>query len=94
LPLLKKKIRDLDLARARTSPELIPLLDEYRQAIKSYIQSREGFSLTGVFAKIGPRRLHPAASNAIKELDALDAKRLKLQPKQNVPIPQELSVKN
>jgi len=94
LPLLKKKIRDLEFARARTSPELIPLLDEYRQAIKSYIQSREGFTLTGVFAKIGPRRLHPAANAAIKELDALDAKRLKLQPKETRAAPQELTIRN
>jgi hypothetical protein len=77
LQMLKKKLWELDLLRLRISPDFIPLLDGYRQALQEYYKKRHD-SLR-ILAGTGPIP-DKAVSEAIGRLDALDAQRARMRP--------------
>src|SRR5437660_7995418 len=42
---LRTKLRDLELLRYRLAPEFIPLVDDYRKSLNTYLQNRDKASL-------------------------------------------------
>ena len=81
---LRTKAAELGSLRLRVAPEFVPLVDEYRQTIKSYLQNREHTgSLFSFHRKSSLRRI---TDEALRQLDALDARRLVLKPLQK-PLP-------
>jgi hypothetical protein len=79
LQMLKRKLWELDLLRLRLSPDFIPLLDGYRQALQEYYKKRTAILREG-----------PVPGKTIEEtvgrLDALDAQRAKMRPQSQTPV--------
>jgi hypothetical protein len=79
LPLLKKKLWELDLLRLRVAPDFMPLLDDYRQTLQDYYRRR-----TDVL------RESPLPDKMIQEvtsrLDALDSQRAKMRATASAPV--------
>lgn len=75
---LEAKLRDLELVRPRISPDLAPIVDEYRQAIRAYLSSRDRTWFPLRFSKKAAQR--HAAAEALKQLDGLEAQRQALRP--------------
>lgn len=82
LPALKNKVRDLEMFRLRAATQIVPLADDYRKALQTYLGGREKIDFAAVARRSGQRRLHAAAQEAIKQLDALDARRDALRPQE------------
>jgi hypothetical protein len=73
------KIRELELTRARTAPEFMALTDEYRRVLTAYLELRQkGWFYANVWV-FGTSQKQ-AAGEVIRQLDALDAKRIALRP--------------
>ncbi len=70
IPLLQRKLLELDLLRPRAAIEMAPLVDDYRRAIQIYLQKRNP---TGTVSD----RL---VADTVNQLDALDARREALRP--------------
>jgi hypothetical protein len=80
LELLKRKLWELDLLRLRASQELAPLVDDYREALQVYLQKRNAFGpILSPGKKAGPLR-DREAEEAIRRLNALDARLETLRP--------------
>jgi hypothetical protein len=77
LQLLKQKLWDLELLRARMSLDYIPLVEDYREALQSYYQKR--MSGARNIPRYGPL-LDKLENEAIQKLDDLDATREKMRP--------------
>jgi hypothetical protein len=77
---LQRKLNDLNLARLRVVPDLVPLLDDYRAVIQNFLQRRNESVVTMTFKKRQARILDRLAEEAIRQLDALDAVRAALRP--------------
>jgi hypothetical protein len=79
LHVLKKKLWDLGLLRLRISPELIPLVDDYRHVLQAYYKQRSDAPKEGPLSdkSIGP---------TLSRLDALDVQRAKMQPQIQAPV--------
>jgi hypothetical protein len=86
---LSSKIQELSLLRARLSPELALLVQEYCQAVDIYLRNppRSG-PLTLFGAKPG---LSSEAKDTLQRLDALDARRAALRPPQTALSASELT---
>jgi hypothetical protein len=79
-PVLNTKLRDLELARLRVAPELAGLLESYHQVLANFIRHRDQAGLVLPVAKFSQPRLKPFTQETLKQLDALDAKRMALRP--------------
>jgi hypothetical protein len=75
--LLKEKIHELDLLRIRLAQRFVPVVDDYRNALARYLQIQEKENLALFQKKAAHKR---AADQILKELDALDDRRLAMQP--------------
>lgn len=75
--LLKEKVRELDLLRIRLAPRFVPVLDDYRRTLENYVQVEEKVDLALFQRKSAHKR---AADQLLNELDALDYRRLSMQP--------------
>lgn len=75
---LQAKAHELDLLRLRIAPEFVPLLDEYRKVISTYLQSREHSGPVLPFRKKAAVR--QLADETVQQLSALDRQRLALRP--------------
>ena len=73
---LKNKLHEMDLLRLRLAQEMIPLLDDYRQSLSLYLQNRDK---GGFLVQKSTTRQH-AAGEAVRQLNALDARRQSLRP--------------
>jgi hypothetical protein len=73
---LQFKLRELEILRLRLASGLAPLADEYYQALILYLQAREQRALP-FLKKASQRR---AAEQVLRELDALDVRRLDARP--------------
>ena len=73
LPLLRTKLAQLQLARVRLTPDVVTLVDEYRRVIATYLQAR---SHPGRLFR--QRNIRAAVSQAIQELNTLDAERVRI----------------
>ena len=77
---LRSRLVELEMLRLQMAPSLVPLVDEYRQVVQTYLKNRDQSSILLTFRrKAGLRRV---TEEAIKQLDALDARREALRPKQ------------
>lgn len=85
IPLLKSKLRDLELARLRVAPELAGLVEEYHQVLVKLTRRLEQPDLVLPVAKIDPPRLKPPTRDTLKQLDELDARRNAMRPASNPP---------
>jgi hypothetical protein len=74
---IRGKLRELEVLRLRVSPALAPLVDEYRQALETFLRDR---NRTGLIPFRGKAVAKRASDEAIQRLDALDAKRQELRP--------------
>jgi hypothetical protein len=79
LPLLKKKLWELDLLRLRVAPDFMPLVDEYRQTLQEYYKKRNDVLREDPL----PDRM---AAEFATRLDALDAQRAKMHPQASMPV--------
>jgi hypothetical protein len=75
---LGSTLRELGLLRLRVAQEFVGLVQDYSQALETYLQQRDHTgSILPLMRKAGRRR---AAEAAIQQLDALDARREALRP--------------
>jgi hypothetical protein len=70
---LQEKISQLQMLRLRVAPELYPAVDSYLSTIETYIQDRDRTSLLPFRRQAIENQ---AAAEAVKRLDALDARHL------------------
>jgi hypothetical protein len=82
LQLLKQKLWDLELLRARVSLDYIPLVEDYREALQIYYQKRVSGARN--VPRYGPL-LDKLENETIQKLDDLDATREKLRPEPQAP---------
>jgi hypothetical protein len=80
-PALQARLRDLEVTRLRAAPELAGLIAEYGNVLGSYLRQRDkvGLILTSPARDPGAR-LRILVREAVKQLDALDARRAALKP--------------
>ena len=76
----RQKLDSLDSLRLRASPELVRLVDDYRQAINTYLEKQK---ITNPFLRV--RKFHElvvnrAARDLIRQLDDLEVKRQTFRP--------------
>jgi hypothetical protein len=77
-PALKYKLRELEMLRLRTAPPLLGLVDEYHQTVDRFLQHRDQ---TGLLHRLHRGAdLKRATEEAVKQLDALEARRLAARP--------------
>lgn len=81
LPMLKRKLWELDLLRLRISPELIPLVDGYRQVLQGYYQQQNASH-----RNLADIKADPAVEETVRWLNLLDAQRAKLRPQPVMPL--------
>jgi hypothetical protein len=70
---LRSKLAELNALRLRIAPELVPIVDNYRVAIETYLHNREHRGLPLGFGK--KANLRQSVQTAISELDSFDTKR-------------------
>jgi len=75
---LHAKLQQLELLRPRVAQELIPLVDEYRRVITTYLQNRDHVGFVLPFRKKAAVR--HAADQALRQLAVLDQQRLSMRP--------------
>ena len=82
-PALQTKLQELESLRLRLAKDLVPLVDEYRKTVATYLENRQhtGWSL---FRKRPSAQ--QAARTAIQQLDALDARFSELRPPSKAPV--------
>ncbi|MBE0542386.1 MAG: hypothetical protein IH623_13450 [Verrucomicrobia bacterium] len=85
-PPLQQKLRALELARLRASPELAPLVEDYRQVLGSYLRRRDqvGLILTSTTRDTNAK-LRNLIRDTVRQLDTLDARRMALKPEPPLP---------
>ena len=83
-PALQARVRDLEAIRLRAAPELADLIADYHNVLSSYLRLREkvGFILAST-TRDPNAKLRMLALDAIRQLDALDARRAALKPPDN-----------
>lgn len=82
LMLLKQKLWDLELLRARVSLDYIPLVEDYREALQAYYKKR--ISGARNIPRSGPL-LDKLEEDTIHTLDDLDTTREKMRPEPQLP---------
>ena len=75
---LQTTLRELGLLRLRIAEELVGLVQDYRQALETFLQQRDHPGFVLPFARKAARRR--AVEAAVRQLDALDARRESLRP--------------
>ena len=80
---LSNTLRELGLLRLRIAQEYVGLLQDYFQAIETYLQQRDRGSPSFLYTKRAGRMR--AVELAIQQLDALDVRRLALRPSSTPP---------
>lgn len=81
LAILKKKLWELDLLRLRISPELIPLVDGYREALQNYYQQQNDS-----LRNLADVKSDKVVTATVQRLDALDVQRAKMRPQPPMPV--------
>lgn len=77
---LENKLQALDFLRFRIAPELAGLLNEYRQTLAGYLKRREQAAFTLPGAKPPAPTVRGVVQETLKQLNALDEKRMALKP--------------
>jgi hypothetical protein len=76
--ILEGKIRELELTRRRVAPEFMAVTDDYRRVLANYLQQRRQGWLYANLWFYGTTQKQ-AVAEVIRQLDALDAKRVALR---------------
>jgi hypothetical protein len=80
IPVLEHKLAQLDAARLRMAPPLIPLLDQYRQVLQICLRKLKGGGpLVSIGRTVGLASSRPS-QEAAQQLDILNLRRLALRP--------------
>lgn len=77
---LRSKLGQLDSLRFQAAPQLIGVIDDYRRAIQSYLQTRDQAGFFLFFRKNAASRR--ATEQALRQFNALDARREALRSSQ------------
>ncbi len=80
---LESKLRELQMLRARLAADLAPLVDEYCRTIETYVQNMNHTGFVLPFRKHAALRRN--ATETLRRLDELDARRTNLRPVPKVP---------
>ena len=86
VPMLQRKVVELDLLGPRVAPEVAPLVDDYRRLIRSYLQKRSLAGHTLSSRKPSGPVTDRLAEETLNQLDALDARREALRPSPPPPV--------
>ncbi len=78
--ILPRKLRELDSLRLRVAQDLIALVDDYRQVLGTYLEKRSAPRALTFIKRLGNLIPDRTADDALKQLDALDARRARLRP--------------
>jgi hypothetical protein len=78
--MLQRKLGELNLLRQRVVPELVPLVDDYRGALRNYLQKRNQSVGILFFKKRSTWTYDRLTEETIQQLDALDAGRAAWRP--------------
>jgi hypothetical protein len=79
-PILRQKVSLLEVLRFNASPELVPLIDSYRQTLSSYIIKRNQAGRT-LETRMQPNLSGSlVAQDAVRELELLDKRREAFRP--------------
>lgn len=81
-PVLQARVRDLEIMRLRAAPEIVGLIDDYRQVLSGYLRRRDqvGLLLTAA-TRDANTNLKMLLRDTVRQLDALDARRQELKPR-------------
>ena len=82
---LHDALRNLSLLRLRVAPEYVTLVQDYQQAIQTYLDQRDRSGAVLPFIRKSNRRR--AVSTAIEQLNALDSRRDAFRPTAKGPMP-------
>lgn len=77
---LREKLRDLELLQPRIAPEFAELVDNYRQALATYLKRRSQAKVNLFSPRQARPDLQKLVNDVIAELDALDTRRETLRP--------------
>jgi hypothetical protein len=80
---LQSRVREFELMQFRLDPEVMVLMNDYRRVIENYLKNSHPSGITAALRKNAAIR--SARDETIKELDALDARRVALTLK-SVPV--------
>jgi hypothetical protein len=78
LPVLKAKVIELDGLRLRVAPELIPLVDDYRKAIATYLNRRTAPGFAFQSGRTGPPAVQQLTRETVRWLNELDRRRAEI----------------
>ena len=82
----QKRYQDLTLLRLRIAPEFVPLVDDYRRAIETYLQKQKSsgsiFSLRRQSSQVPARVME----EAVRQFNALDERREGLRSAPQKPV--------
>lgn len=78
--LIRQKLTQLQLLRTQSAPELLPVVEEYRKTLESYVTRRQraGFA-SGVKGQVLPS-VALLIQETVRRLDDLDARKSSIQP--------------
>ena len=79
--LLRPKIAELESLRASLAPELIDLATEYTQCLETYLNQRDPSTARGQRSHFATRPSPRRQTEALQQLDALDARAARMNPK-------------
>ena len=79
-PVIRQKLSLLEVLRANSSPELVPLIDSYHRTLAVYLQKRSLAGHAPDNRMQGTVNATLVAQDAIRELDLLDKRREALRP--------------
>jgi hypothetical protein len=81
--ILREKIQQLLLLRLKVSQDLVPLVDDYRRTLESYLRNKEKMSVTPMGRRPAVRGADGYTRDTVERLDWLDTRReaLRAQPK-------------
>ncbi len=86
-PVLRARLQQLELVRQRVAPEVLPLAEDYRRVLTTFLANRDkqGTVLArGPVVRPGLLRL---VNSTVRELDALDARLSSAQQDRSAPAP-------
>jgi hypothetical protein len=83
---LRAKLGELDGARQRVAPGLLPLVDEYRRALADYLTNRDRAGLVLPGSKVASPGAKSVVRETLRRFDVLESQRQELKPKPAAPV--------
>lgn len=78
---IRARVADLEAVKLRVAPEFIQLTEAYRRTLADYLQQRERVVSPARNSPFRPPNPMQVMRDTVRQLDALDAARLRLKPK-------------